>query len=392
MVSPSCSLICLSLINHRYHGKCLKIARGKVKEDEKYTCPICDWRVRIPRDAARPKLEDLQAWQDEIPMLPFQPDEEQLLEKIINNAQEFRQHVAPFCNPVMATAEEAETQRFYLRKIEGAEILLAYETNFFRQELHKWSPVAPEPPPVLDSSKSTRKPRPTKLQKLMAQHGVDDPEALPQSVKIKNTFKRKSSEPQSTRPQPLQPAPGRADSGTPGSHYPEPPSMHPSMSGPALGGLHDGSSHSHPSNYGGYSGGPDLHYSTSPREGSHPFLSNNGLQSLPFDNVSPRQSAMFNERGFGGIDSVATLDGASSPTRDDSFGPLATSSHGLGTGADGPPASQDLKQMFNDLTNQADEDDSQTRPKTESREKDQERDGKTKWEEDNDIELFFDGP
>jgi histone demethylase JARID1 len=179
-------------------------------------------------------------------MLPFQPDEEQLLEKIINNAQEFRQHVAPFCNPVMTTAEEAETQRFYLRKIEGAEILLAYETNFFRQELHKWSPVAPEPPPVLESSKSTRKPRPTKLQKLMAQHGVDDPEALPQSVKIKNTFKRKSSEPQSTRPQPLQPAPGRSDSGTPGSHYPEPPSMHPAMSGPVLSGLHDGSSHSHP--------------------------------------------------------------------------------------------------------------------------------------------------
>ena len=195
MVSSSCYLIRLSLTGPRYHGKCLKIARGKVKEDEKYTCPICDWRVRIPRDAARPKLEDLQAWQDEIPMLPFLPNEEQLLEKMIKNAQAFRQHVAPFCNPVMATAEEAETQRFYLRKMEGAGILLAYETNFFRQELYRWFPVAPEPPPVLDSFESTRMPRPTKLQKLMAQHGVDNPEATPQSVKVKNTFKRKSSEP-----------------------------------------------------------------------------------------------------------------------------------------------------------------------------------------------------
>jgi histone demethylase JARID1 len=371
----------------------LKIARGKVKEDEKYTCPICDWRVRIPRDAARPKLEDLHAWQDEIPSLPFQPDEEQILDKIINNAQEFRQHVAPFCNPVMATAEEAETQRFYLRKIEGAEILLAYETNFFRQELHKWSPVAPEPPPVLESSKSTRKPRPTKLQKLMAQHGVDDPEALPQSLRTKpHTFKRKSSEPTSARPPTLQPAPGRSDSGTPGSHYPDTPSIHSGMPGSVMGGLHDGSGHAHPASYGGYSGSPDLHFGTRPREGSHPFLNNAGLQSLPFGNVSPRQPTMFNERGFGGIDSVATLDGAASPTRDDSFGPpLPSSLHGMGA-AEAPPAgSQDLKQMFTDLTNGVDEDDSQPKMKTEPREKDPERDV-SKWEDGDDMELFFDGP
>ncbi|KXX73938.1 Lid2 complex component lid2 [Madurella mycetomatis] len=181
------------LCHEWYHGKCLKIARGKVKEDDKYTCPICDWRVKIPRDAARPKLEDLVAWQDEIPNLPFQPEEEEVLKKIIDNAQEFRNHIASYCNPILATASEAETQRFYLRKIEGAEILLAYETNFFRQELHKWSPVAPDPPPVLESSKSTRKPRPTKLQKMLAQYGVDDPDDLPEDVKGKaNSLKRKA--------------------------------------------------------------------------------------------------------------------------------------------------------------------------------------------------------
>ncbi|KAL2018137.1 hypothetical protein VTK56DRAFT_1213 [Thermocarpiscus australiensis] len=181
------------LCHEWYHGKCLKIARGKVKEDDKYTCPICDWRVKIPRDAARPKLEDLIAWQEEIPSLPFQPEEEEVLKKIIDNALEFRNHIAAYCNPILATASEAETQRFYLRKIEGAEILLAYETNFFRQELHKWSPVAPDPPPVLESSKSTRKPRPTKLQKMLAQYGVDDPEDLPESVKGKaNSLKRKA--------------------------------------------------------------------------------------------------------------------------------------------------------------------------------------------------------
>ncbi|KAK4225587.1 Lid2 complex component lid2 [Podospora fimiseda] len=181
------------LCHEWYHGKCLKIARGKVKEDDKYTCPICDWRVKIPRDAARPKLEDLIAWREEIPTLPFQPEEEEVLDKIIENAQSFRNHIKPFCNPVMATANEADAQRFYLRKIEGAEVLLAYETNYFRQELHKWSPVAPEPPPVLESSKSTRKPRPTKLQKILQQYGVSDPDDLPESIKGKaNSLKRKA--------------------------------------------------------------------------------------------------------------------------------------------------------------------------------------------------------
>ncbi|KAK4099604.1 PLU-1-domain-containing protein [Parathielavia hyrcaniae] len=181
------------LCHEWYHGKCLKIARGKVKEDDKYTCPICDWRVKIPRDAARPKLEDLISWQAEIPGLPFQPEEEEVLKKIIDNATDFRTHIGSYCNPVLSTASEAETQRFYLRKIEGAEILLSYETNFFRQELHKWSPVAPEPPPLLEVSKSTRKPRPTKLQKLLAQYGVDDPDDLPENVKGKaNSLKRKA--------------------------------------------------------------------------------------------------------------------------------------------------------------------------------------------------------
>lgn len=181
------------LCHEWYHAKCLKVARGKVKEEDKYTCPICDYRVRIPRDAARPKLEDLIQWYEEIPSLPFQPEEEQVLGKIIKHANQFRQHVQAFCNPIMSTPSEAETQRFYLRKIEGAEILLAKETNFFRQELHKWHQVAPEPPPILEESKSTRKPRPTKLQRMLNEYGVDEPEQLPESLQAKaQSLKRKS--------------------------------------------------------------------------------------------------------------------------------------------------------------------------------------------------------
>jgi histone demethylase JARID1 len=375
----------------------LKIARGKVKDDEKYTCPICDWRVKIPRDAARPKLEDLQSWQDEIPGLPFQPDEEEILAKIIENAQDFRSHVSPFCNPVMATADEAETQRFYLRKIEGAEILLSYETNFFRQELHKWSPVAPDPPPILETSKSTRKPRPTKLQKLMAQHGVDDPDALPSGVKIKpHTFKRKSMEPQTSRAQHLQPAPGRSDSGTPTSHtFAASASMaHHSHPGPVL--MQDGPTHSHPSHYGGYPGPQDGNFMSprdNPREAfaPHAYLHSGGMPSPGFGgSASPRQGTnnMFTDRGFGGIDTVA-LGGVGNS----SFG----SSQPLG-GVLGGSGSQDVAQMFDELTNQDglglgmdDSQESLKKGKTEREE--QEGLGDAKWgAAEDDLEMFFDGP
>lgn len=195
------------LCHEWYHGKCLKIARGKVKEDDKYTCPICDWRVKIPRDAARPKLEDLQGWYDELPNLPFQPEEEATLTSLCEAGQAFREFLRPYINPIVTSSEEVETLRFHLRKVEGADILLAYETNYLRQELHKWAPVAPEPPPLIEASSSTRKPRPTKQQKIMAQLGITNPEDLPQQYKIKpHIARRKASEAFGKNQLPLQPA------------------------------------------------------------------------------------------------------------------------------------------------------------------------------------------
>ena len=114
--------------------------------------------------------------------------------------------------------------RFYLRKIEGAEILLAHETNFFRTELHRWMPIAPNPPPVIDCSNSTRKPRPTKQQKLMAQYGVNTPEELPMTLRTKaHTFKKKTNEP--NKPAPIKPAPHKGSSHPPSSSM-SPVQMH----------------------------------------------------------------------------------------------------------------------------------------------------------------------
>lgn len=201
------------LMPQRYHGKCLKIARGKVKEDDKYTCPICDYRVKIPRDAARPKLEDLIDWHQEIPNLPFIPDELDCLNNIIKAAKEFRDFVRPYTSSALGlTSAEVPTMRFYLRKIEGAEILLAHETNFFRTELHRWMPIAPEPPPAIEVSMSTRKPRPTKQQKLMAQMGITNPDDLPPQLRTKShSFsKKKASDTNSKPPPPIKPAPSKA--------------------------------------------------------------------------------------------------------------------------------------------------------------------------------------
>lgn len=206
----------------RYHGKCLKIARGKVKGSETFTCPICDWRVKIPRDAARPKLEDLQQWAEELATLPFQPDEEDILERIIDKAQSFRDFLQQYVNgnQICRTSEEMPTILFYLRKIEGAEVLLAYETNIFRQDVHKWQPIAPEAPPILEQSLSTRKPRPTKQQKMMKELGVQKIEDLPPHMRKQQTVKRKNTEPHIGRPAPppLQPAQMQHQGSGPGSH------------------------------------------------------------------------------------------------------------------------------------------------------------------------------
>jgi histone demethylase JARID1 len=154
-------------------------------------------------------------WQSEIPSLPFIPDEGGVLKSIIDTAQQFRQFVSSYTqNSIGLTMAECATMRFYLRKIEGAEILLAFETNFFRQELHKWSPIAPEPPPNIMSSASTRKPRPTKQQKLIAQLGLKSAEELPPQFRTKaHVFRKKSVEasgmyPNEAQRRPLQPVLG----------------------------------------------------------------------------------------------------------------------------------------------------------------------------------------
>jgi histone demethylase JARID1 len=97
-------------------------------------------------------------------MLSLTSEEEELLKRIVDKAQAFRDFLGHYINgnQLCRTSEVMAEILFYLRKIEGAEVFWEYETNQFRQELHKWQPIAPEAPPLLNASLSTRKPRPTK--------------------------------------------------------------------------------------------------------------------------------------------------------------------------------------------------------------------------------------
>jgi len=47
----------------------------KVKEDQKHTSSICDYRIRIQCDVARPKLQELIDLQVRVENLTFIPDE-----------------------------------------------------------------------------------------------------------------------------------------------------------------------------------------------------------------------------------------------------------------------------------------------------------------------------
>lgn len=326
----------------------MKIARGKVKEFDKYTCPICDWRRKIPRDAARPKLEDLQEWQAEIPSLPFQPDEEEVLGNIINQATAFREFLQSFTNAACTTTEEVPTLIFYLRKIEGAEVLLAYETNFFRQEIHKWAPVAPEPPPILEQSLSTRKPRPTKQQKIMAQLGVERPEDLPPHLRGKQSAKRKSSESQTSRPPPLQPAPQTSGEGQ------------PSVSAdnvPTLSSLSDAQTSSQPYPFSGNYSLPasDSTPAFAPGSSSSAFLPHATVHSPSFPPRSPPSQDQ-------GLDQP--LFSPTSFNRDNNEGPSGVDMNDNNPFGSSPR--QNLDDVFADLTNQDAEPESEPQPEPEN--------------------------
>jgi len=141
--------------------KCLKISKKKFDQNEGWDCPICDWRKEIVRSSTRPTLADLKEWVQAAENLLFLPEELSIIRKTIALADAWVASILPILQG--GDLQSISKCRFYLRKMEGAELFLPNEYNFFRRAAHTLAPVTSTPPPVIAESRPTRKPRPKKL-------------------------------------------------------------------------------------------------------------------------------------------------------------------------------------------------------------------------------------
>ena len=137
--------------------KCLKINKKKFDQNEGWDCPICDWRKEIPRSSTRPSLPELKDWVQAAETLPFRPDELSIVSKNVALAEAWVASIQPIIQSGQTLS--IEKCRFYLRKIEGAEVFLPNEYNLFRRAAHSLAPLTSTPPPLVAESKAVKKPR-----------------------------------------------------------------------------------------------------------------------------------------------------------------------------------------------------------------------------------------
>src|SRR5271170_3150193 len=129
--------------------KCLKINKKKFDQNEGWDCHICDWRKEIPRSSTRPSLAELKEWVQSAETLPFRPEELSIVTQNVTLAEAWIQSI----QPVLSQTLSINMCRFYLRKIEGAEVFLPQEYNFFRRTAHSLAPLTSTPPPLIADSK-----------------------------------------------------------------------------------------------------------------------------------------------------------------------------------------------------------------------------------------------
>lgn len=135
-----------------YHGKCLKLNRQNT-DILHFTCPICDWRLSIPRDGLRPKLKELDEWVKQAKVLPFCPEEFPVLEHMVKQGKEFKKYIKSHIDINSPSTLPVDDLKFYLCKLTGGELLFLEEINYLRSEIHRLDHVATEPPPpILDTS------------------------------------------------------------------------------------------------------------------------------------------------------------------------------------------------------------------------------------------------
>jgi [histone H3]-trimethyl-L-lysine4 demethylase len=144
-----------------YHMKCLKINKKKFDPNESWDCPICDWHKEIPRASTRPSLSELRELVKASESLPFYPDELSTISKIVESAARWVADLQGLIRGTNSPTSSIHLCRFYLRKTEGAEVLLPDEYNMFRRSAHDLAPMSSTPPPIVTAI-TIKKPRPRK--------------------------------------------------------------------------------------------------------------------------------------------------------------------------------------------------------------------------------------
>lgn len=179
------TMIACEKCNEWYHCKCLKFGRGKSKKVDNYICPICDYRIVIPREYNSPKVEELRTIIDEGSFLELAPDELYLVKAIYQDAANFQHFLSRELNWVDGKIVEDDVGKvkFYLRKLSGATVLLSNEYNQLRQLAHKLDPICEVPPPIIENSTKTARKRARKqLVKDTESPGVSTTEATPDTT------------------------------------------------------------------------------------------------------------------------------------------------------------------------------------------------------------------
>ncbi|ANB11771.1 hypothetical protein AWJ20_4593 [Sugiyamaella lignohabitans] len=139
-----------------FHGKCLKVGRSKFKDNERFVCPVCDWKTLVPRDAARPNLEALRSLLDLALGLRIRADEVEVLRKTVEVSAKFQEFLKPLLQRAPFQESDVKEIRFYLTKLKGSEVVLVEETDILESELHRLAPLYPEEAPPMVGGNSVQ--------------------------------------------------------------------------------------------------------------------------------------------------------------------------------------------------------------------------------------------
>lgn len=143
-----------------YHSKCLKNAGVKTRSQEEFICHICDSHVPTQWKDYKPSLEEIEEVFQQSHWLPLQCPEVVLLQHVIQRSSEVQEKLTTRVirdQDPKASDISADEARYYLRRLEGLELVIPKMVDYFRQVIYSKDPVGSKPPtPALEVVKHSK--------------------------------------------------------------------------------------------------------------------------------------------------------------------------------------------------------------------------------------------